>query len=107
MRLQTSRRASPVQWIWLAFLVFAAPAEAQRPDTIPGDTLRVPIPAEEVAADTLPPDSLMGGTDPDSLGPPPLLPVFQQPLPVGVPHARWEWDRQELLRFHGLSLLEM
>lgn len=126
------RRARPSLWFWLAVLVSAlaaapsAGAAQVRPDTIPRDTvpgdtipqdtipgdtlprdpLVVPIPPEQVAQDTLPPDSALVSV-PDSLRPAPRLPEAAEPFPVGFGYARWEWDRGELLRFHGLSLLEL
>lgn len=131
-RLRLIRRARPFLWFWLAVLVSAlvaapsAGAAQVRPDTVPRDTiprdtisqdtvpadtlprdpLVVPIPPEQVAGDTLPPDSALVST-PDSLRPAPRLPEAAEPLPVGFGYARWEWDRSELLRFHGLSLLEL
>lgn len=117
-----SRRVRPFRWIWLAFLVsalgaFATPADAQvRPDTVRADTLprdtlrsdsvRVAIPPESMVRDTLPADSARTAT-PDSLLPAPRLPELPQPFPTGFAAARWEWTREDLLRYHGLSLLEL
>ena len=63
MTFERTRRASPLLRIWLAVLIWAAcglavPAGAQVPpdtirrDTVPGDTLVVPIPPQEVGPST-------------------------------------------------------
>jgi hypothetical protein len=97
----------------LAFLLLAllapTPALGQvRPDTVPRDTaagvVTVPIPAEQVEPDTLPADSLQKA---DSAVAVPVFPRFPDRKPIGWAYGRWEWDRDALLRFHGLSLLEL
>jgi hypothetical protein len=114
-RSSRARRAGPHLRTWLAAVVWlalaAAPAAAQDPRPTPRDpaardTLRVPIPPEAVATDTLPGDSLMPPA-PDSLRPAPELPVFPDVLPQGFAFARWEWSRDDLLRYRGLSLLDL
>ncbi|CAN5851982.1 hypothetical protein BH23GEM6_BH23GEM6_25230 [soil metagenome] len=91
--------------------LFAPPLRAQVPtapgDTIPRDTtLRVRIPPQAMESDTLPRDTLRT-TLPDTLAPPPHLPRYPQPEQLGWAAARWQWDRPDLLRFHGLTLLEL
>jgi hypothetical protein len=101
----------------LAILVAAAAvmapesAAAQLPDTIPSDTLPVdtllvPIPPGGVVSDTLPADSLMGEV-PDSTLEAPHLPEFADPWPEGWEYGAREWNRDELLRYRGLSLLDL
>jgi hypothetical protein len=115
LRTLRARRAGSHLRTWLAAVVWtvlaAAPAAAQDPPPSPRDpaardTLRVPIPPEAVATDTLPGDSLMPAV-PDSLRPAPELPVFPDVLPQGFAFARWEWSRDDLLRYRGLSLLDL
>lgn len=115
---RTARRAGSSVRSRLAAVVWcvlcAAPAAAQRPvppDTLPSDTLppraeRVAIPPEAVASDTLPGDSLMPAP-PDSTRPAPALPGYPDPLPTGWAFARWELSRDEILRYRGLSLLDL
>lgn len=109
------RRAGSLRGVWLAALVsvlVAAPAAGQVPtdtlpaDTVPGDTLLLPVPPEGMVGDTLPADSLRPAS-PDSLVAAPRLPALSDPFPTGFGAARWEWGREELLRFHSLSLLEL
>jgi hypothetical protein len=72
-------------------------------DTIPGDTVLVPIPPEEVVGDTVPTalreQAVSAAVLPEM---PPLLPVGR----TGWAEARWEWGRTELERLPGLTLLE-
>ena len=75
-------------------------------DTVPADTLIVPIPPAAVAGDTLPGDSIMPAAT-DSLIPAPELPEFPDPLPTGWAFARMELTRDELLRYRGLSVLDL
>lgn len=110
---RTARRAGSSGRSWLAAVVWCAlcagPASGQKPaprDTIPGDSVRIEIPPEAVASDTLPGDSLMPAP-PDSATPAPALPDFPDPLPAGWAFARWELTRDELLRYRGLSLLDL
>jgi hypothetical protein len=74
------------------------------PDPAPGDTLIVPIPPE-----VLPPDTIPGRPDPpaDTVPPPRRLPTPERLTPPGWAHATWEWDQQELGRWHGLTVLEL
>jgi hypothetical protein len=121
---RVGRRARPAFRVWLAVVwlaCLAAPLAAQvRPDTIPRDTIRrdtipadpvpgdpllVPIPPEQMVRDTLPTEAFRETEDPDPVLAP--IPVYFRPLPVGWASARWEWSRDELLRFHGFSLLEL
>lgn len=104
------RRAGSLSGIWLALLVLALAAAlpgagaAQIPDTIRrGDTIQVPIPAEEVEADTLPRDSVPSAT-PDSLREAANLPRFGGHRPTGFAFGRWELSREDLLRYRVLSL---
>lgn len=90
-------------------LLIAAPASAQDPvppDTLRPDTTRIAIPPEAVASDTLPGDSLMPQPA-DSVGPAPGLPGWEDPLRAGWAFGRWEWTRDELLRYRGLTLLDL
>lgn len=97
----------------LLLLLIGAPGSgfAQVPDTIPRDTvprdtLVLPVPPEAMVRDTLPTDALPP-TAVDTLVPPPVIPAFPDPGVVGWAVERWHFDRQMLLRFNGLSLLEL
>ena len=79
----------------LIFLLLPVAARAQ---------VRVPIPADQVEPDTLPTDSLARA---DSVTIVPVFPRFPDRRPIGWAYGRWEWDRDALLRFHGLSLLDL
>lgn len=90
---------------------------AVAPDTIPRDTVRLPVPPARrlprdtlrgdtaaqarVGADTLPLDTAQSA---DTLGPVPVLPAFPDAVPPGWVGAVWEWDRDALLREGGLTL---
>lgn len=108
-----TRRAGSA-WIRLAVavwaLAWATPAAAQEPDSIPPDTvpgaLQVPIPPEAVASDTLPGDDIMPAVA-DSMREAPELPPFPDVLPTGWAFGRFELNRDELLRYRGLSLLDL
>lgn len=99
--------------IVLPLLLAALPAAAQEepapPDTIPRpvpvDTAVVSIPPEAVAVDTVVGGEARDTVVPDSLLAAPALPLF--PAAPGPVEATWAWDREELQRFHGLSLLEL
>ncbi|MGI9179304.1 MAG: TonB-dependent receptor [Longimicrobiaceae bacterium] len=107
----------------LLLLFLACPLAAQEPvppDTIPRDTIpRQPVPGDTIPRDTvqiaIPPEQLPADTftvrppeEPqDTLLPAPNLPRFPRPAPTGWAEATWVWDREELNRFHGLSLLEL
>lgn len=126
------RRAGPLSWSWLVvlFLLAAAPTSsaAQVPDTVPADTVptdtlpvdtlptdtvpaeaadtdtvRVPIPPETMVEDTVPTDSIAQ----DSLIPVPPFPRYRRPGLEGWGPRRWDWDRQDLLRYHSLSVLDL
>lgn len=97
---------------WLAALLLgcaAGPLAAQV--TPPPDTTRVEIPPAELPADTFltaPGDTLAADTVPaDSLIPAPSLPEPPPPPAEGWAAGAWVWDREELLRFHGLTLLDL
>lgn len=93
--------------VWLVLLV-ALPAFAQdpaRPDSVPADTLQVPIPPGAVTSDTLP--DKPGGAVEDTAAPPPVLAAFPDPGPTGWAVAEWVWDRQELLRVGGVTLVDL
>lgn len=108
------RRAGSTIWGWLVAVLIATLApgslSGQVPtDTVPADTARsdtlvVPIPAGTVDPDTLPADSLMQR---DSVIRVPPFPRWPDRRPLGWGAARWEWNRDELLRYHGLSLLQL
>lgn len=83
-------------------LAAQVPPDSVRPDT----TVIVPIPPAEVAGDTLPRDSLLQAVA-DSLRPAPNYPLYQPPVPEGYAFGRWEWTRDDLLRYRGLSLLDL
>lgn len=107
------RRVGSLTWSRLAAFAFvvllAAPANAQDPvppDTVRIDTTRIAIPPEAVASDTLPGDSLMPQPA-DSVVPAPGIPEWTDPLPTGWAFGRWEWTRDELLRYRELSLLDL
>ncbi len=101
--------------VLLTGALFTAPAVAQTPvpapvptatDTSPRDTVRIAVPPEGVVSDTLPRDTLRSGV-PDTLRPAPHIPRFPEVGRVGFAEARWVWTRDELLRFHNLSLVEL
>jgi hypothetical protein len=118
LRTRLATRGALIVWLPLLALLAGAvlpfsgsaqeptPRPPARPDTIRGDTLRVPIPPEGVVRDTLPRDTLRTRV-PDTLRPPPHIPRFPEPGPTGWAEARWEWTREELLRYQNLSLLEL
>ncbi len=85
--------------------VFLLPVEiqAQEPDTIPRDSVVVPIPPELIQDDTVPD---LGETS-DSILPAPSLPEYPDPVPSGWAWGRWYWSQEELSRYHGLSLLDL
>jgi len=102
----------------------AAPLAAQeptRPDTIPapGDTVPAARDTVPVRTDTaviaVPPEAVPRDTFPsevtppaeDSILPAPNMPVFGRSAAVGFSVGRWEWDREELQRWHGISLLDL
>jgi hypothetical protein len=103
-------------------LAGAADLRAQDPrpaprDTVPRpprrDTIQVTVPPEALRADTLPdrprPDSTArDSAAADTLTPAPNFPEF--PVAAGAPGfgaAVWEFSREELGRFHSLTLLEL
>ncbi|HLL83673.1 MAG TPA: hypothetical protein VK420_13500, partial [Longimicrobium sp.] len=113
-----------------ALLAGGAPLRAQDPrpaprdtvprppprDTVPRprrDTIQVTVPPEALRADTLPdrprPDSASrDSVAADTLTPAPNFPEF--PVAAGTPGfgtAVWEFTREELNRFHSLTLLEL
>jgi hypothetical protein len=73
---------------------------------LPADTVRIAIPPEGVVTDTLPRDTLRTGV-PDTLRPAPHIPRFPQAGVAGWAEGRWVWEREDLLRFHNLSLVEL
>ncbi len=101
--------------VWLAaFLataITAASAFAQVPDSIPppppdpvpGDTVEVPIPPEEVESDTIPTVIREAA---ESTAPTPEMPDFPQPPAFGWSSATWSWGRQELALLPSLTLLD-
>lgn len=111
------RRAGPTLWGWLvavcAIVLTHSPLYAQVPDTIPADTTVVDgaaepivpdgVPADTLAADTLPVDSVAR----DSAIRVPPFPRFPTPRTGGWAFGRWEWNRDDLLRYHSLSLLDL
>jgi hypothetical protein len=86
-------------------------------DTVPRpprrDTIQVTVPPEALRADTLPdrprPDSTArDSAAADTLTPAPNFPEF--PVAAGAPSfgaAVWEFTREELGRYHSLTLLEL
>lgn len=111
---RTLRRLLPAL-AGLAAAVLLPAAELRAQDTIPAppDSVRrdtaaaIPIPAEAVRADTIPdavkPDSVPA----DSTLPAPNFPVFPAPRETGFSAATWVFGRDELARFHDLTLLEL
>lgn len=75
------------------------------PDSVRPDTLRVPIPAQGVEQDTLPPDSALADAPDTVLAP--SFPRYPDPLPRGWGSGRWELGRDQLARYHALTLLEL
>ncbi|HET7276138.1 MAG TPA: Plug domain-containing protein, partial [Longimicrobiaceae bacterium] len=74
------------------------------PDTIPRDTAVIPIPPEVMEDDTVPDTALASE---DSILPAPTIPEYPHPAPTGWAWADWEWGREELARYHGLSLIDL
>src|SRR5690606_32070841 len=78
-----TRRTGPAARLWFAVLGFilcgAAGAAAQvRPDTVPPDTLVLPVPPEQMERDTVP--TLEGDAlRTDSITPAPTLPPYPEP----------------------------
>ncbi len=100
--------------VWLAaFLATAftaALASAQvpdtvppPPDTIPTDTVEVPIPPEEVGSDTIP-EAIREAAE--STAPVPRIPDFPEPAAFGWSSATWSWGREELALLPSLTLLD-
>ena len=85
----------------------AAPAFAQ--DTIPRDTLRVPIPPGQLPADTFINNAARDSARADSLLllPAPNLPELIRPAAGGWWESVYEWNEAELSRFNGLTLLDL
>lgn len=78
--------------------------DSTAPDSVPRDTLRVPIPPDAVSPDTLPNDSTRDTAR--ASVPVAIFPRYPSPLPTGWSAARWEWDREALWRYQGFTLLE-
>ncbi|HWK89415.1 MAG TPA: TonB-dependent receptor plug domain-containing protein, partial [Longimicrobium sp.] len=98
----------------LAAVALAGPLAAQDPtlprDTVrtqPPDSARIRIPDEAVRADTLPDRPGQDTVPADSTIPAPVFPLFPEPRLADAAANTWVWDRDALLRFHGLSLLEL
>lgn len=95
-----------------AVLTAAADLRAQDPvprDTLPRDSAAIAIPGEAVRSDTLPDRRAKADTvPPDSTRPAPVFPLFPEGRVEGFGTATWVFDaRDELSRFHGLSILEL
>lgn len=106
------RRAGPLLAGGLVFLclllglplvVGAQVQDTIPPDTAVVDTVQVPIPPDPQARDTVG----TAGAAQDSAVPVPPFPRYVRPGGGGFAFGRWEWDRQELLRYHSLSLLAL
>jgi hypothetical protein len=104
----------------------ASPARAQDPRPTPRDTVPRPVPRDTLRRDTIqvqvPPGALRADTLPDrvpgdttardtavadSLIPAPNFPEFPLAGATGFGTAVWEFDREEMRRFHGLNVLEL
>lgn len=74
-------------------------------ETVPRDTAVVAVPPEQVARDTIParPQEAVVDTLQPAPGLPPAAPVPAD----GWADATWIWSREDLGRWHGLSLLEL
>ncbi|CAN5635248.1 hypothetical protein BH23GEM5_BH23GEM5_08560 [soil metagenome] len=81
-------------------LAFAETAPAQ-------DTIRVPIPREQLPPDTFVNREARDTVPADSILPAPNLPDFIRPAAGGWWNATYEWSGAELQRFSGVSLLEL
>lgn len=85
--------------------------EEERPDTVPPDTVAVPIPGEE--GDTLGPETggapLAAGEGSDELADSSVtvLPAVPEGLAPGWERGVWEWDREGLLAVRALTLAEL
>lgn len=85
----------------------ASRARAQEPvplpaDTAGADTVQVPIPPEGVVSDTIPDELLTTEVDPA-----PSFPRMPRPGREGWAWGVRSWDRNQLDRYHGLSLLQL
>jgi hypothetical protein len=76
-------------------------------DTVPvrQDTAVIAVPPEAVPRDTFP--SQVSPPPEDSVEPAPNMPRLTRAPAPGFSVGRWEWDREELQRWHGISLLEL
>jgi hypothetical protein len=107
--------AAPLVWAALmlvAFGVTRVSAQDPTPPPPPADTADVQRDTADfvVPPEQLPADTFLTAAQPapaDSLVPAPNFPVFPSPAPAGWAAARWVWNREELLRFHGLSVLDL
>ena len=71
------------------------------------DTIRVPVPREQLPPDTFLNRGARDTVPPDSTRPAPNLPEFIRPAAGGWWDATYEWSGAELQRFSGASLLEL
>ena len=88
-------------------LLAPARAAAQDPEPAPAPPIEIPIPDQELPGDTFPRAAIRDITDPDTIGPAPVLPVFPRPAPTGYSAGVWEFDREALRAYHGFSLIEL
>lgn len=72
-------------------------------DSVPADTILVPIPPEEIG-DTLPLAVAVAGA---SVAEAPPIPRFTSPETSGWSFARWTWNRDELSRMPGMTLFDL
>ncbi len=71
------------------------------------DTVRVPIPREQLPPDTFVNRGARDTVPADSILPAPNLPEFVRPASRGWWNATYEWSGAELQRYSGVSLLEL
>ncbi|MQA89149.1 MAG: TonB-dependent receptor plug domain-containing protein [Gemmatimonas sp.] len=102
-------RARPLRWAWLvAFLsvVLLLPVAGLAqvtPDTIPEDTVRIPIPPDEAEEDTIPTELREQAESSVEV---PVIPPFPDILPSGWATGSWVWTREEFAQLPGLTLLD-
>jgi hypothetical protein len=104
-RIRTGRVLLVLFSLLTGSAVAAPAAPAQDPqDPPPRDTIIVPIPPEVLRPHTVPGAP---APQPDTVPAVLRLPALGSPIPPGAATAVWEWSREELGRWHGLTALEL
>ncbi|MDQ3389649.1 MAG: TonB-dependent receptor plug domain-containing protein, partial [Gemmatimonadota bacterium] len=87
----------------LVLLLLLLPTLATAQTPTPADTIRPDSALVTADPGLLSPDTVLA----DSLRPAPHLPDFPEPDSAAFWSGTWSWDREDLLRFQGTSLLEL